>query len=143
MVDVARFELTAASLRTKRSSRLIYTPSIQFAGRPALVFTSLILTIQVSKSILTRFANGTFESYSTNSLLDGCKKPSAVACKQIRLRGSIVDPCTMSPTTGQPRNCIAIRIWCRRPVSILISIKDTNSSRSSTRQCVMDSFDPL
>ena len=40
MVDVARFELAASSLRTKRSSRLIYTPS----GRPgallALAFTS-------------------------------------------------------------------------------------------------------
>lgn len=49
-------------------------------------------TVQVSESILTRFAKGTFDSYRTNSFVDGCKKPSAVACKQILLRGLVAAP---------------------------------------------------
>ena len=38
-MDVARFELAASSLRTKRSSRLIYTPSARSAGLLVLAFT--------------------------------------------------------------------------------------------------------
>ena len=86
--------------------------------------------------------NGIGDSKRTGSSFSGWMNSKLLAWRHKR-PGSCSEPWVSSPTTGHPNSRIAIRIWWRRPVSIIIWINEWKSSESSTRQWVIASLAPL